>query len=299
MSVQSPGEIAGVAPVAVPRFELEATGPATWRRLGAAFALAAGWLLLVVVAALVGPLVAAEPNLQDLSNRAGGITAEHPLGTDFLGRDTLSRLMHGAGISLTVGFFSVSLALVVGGLFGLLSGFYRGKLDAVIIVAMDVLLAFPPLVLVLAVTTFVGHDLRVLIGVIAFLAVPTFARVTRANALAVAQREFVLAARALGAGDGRILVREILPNVAAPVLTFALLAVAVAMLVEGVLAFLGLSVPPPEASWGAMIAEGRAWLDTAPQLSLVPAAVFFLTIFSLNLAADRLRHIVDVRESRI
>jgi len=164
---------------------------------------------------------------------------------------------------------------------------------------MDAVLAFPALVLVLAVTAFVGHDLRIIILVLGVLGIPAFARVTRANTLSLAQREFVLAARAMGAGDLRILGLEILPNVLPAILTFGLLVVAVAMIAEGTLAFLGLSVPPPAASWGAMVAEGRSSLDTSPQVSLIPAAVFFLTIFSLNLAADRLRRLVEVRESRI
>jgi peptide/nickel transport system permease protein len=123
--------------------------------------------------------------------------------------------------------------------------------------------------------------------------------VTRASTLALAQREFVLAARALGAGDLRILALEIVPNLVAPLVAFGLLAVAVAMIAEGTLSFLGLSVPPPAASWGAMIGEGRASLDTDPQLTFIPAVVFFLTIFALNLAGDRLRRVADVRESRI
>jgi peptide/nickel transport system permease protein len=274
--------------------------PSTWRRLGVTFYLAAGWLTLILVSAVVGAVHApVDPNVQDLLNRSAGFSAAHPLGTDNLGRDVLARLVQGARISLTVGFLSTMLGLAAGGLLGLLAGYYRGRLEAVIVACMDALLAFPALVLALAVTAFLGHELRILVFVIGFLGIPAFARVTRASTLALAQREFVLAARALGAGDLRILTLEILPNLVAPLVAFGLLAVAVAMLAEGTLAFLGLSVPPPAASWGAMIGEGRASLDTDPQLTFVPAAVFFLTIFALNLAGDRLRRIADVRESRI
>lgn len=274
--------------------------PAEWRRLGASFWLPAGWLAIVTLLAVLAPLIhLADPDLQDLANRMGPPSPDHVLGTDSLGRDMLSRLVWGARISLTVGYAATLLGMVVGTLIGMGAGYLRGRLEAVIVAAMDALLAFPALVLILALTTFAGHDIRIVVGVIGFLGIPAFARVARANTLAVAQREFVLAARAMGAGELRILGLEILPNIVAPVLTFGLLGVAVAMIAEGTLAFLGLSVPPPAASWGAMIAEGRSDLDTAPLVSLIPAAVFFLTIFALNLAADRLRRILDVRATRI
>jgi peptide/nickel transport system permease protein len=211
----------------------------------------------------------------------------------------LSRLIWGARISLTVGYASTALGMVAGTVLGMSAGYLGGRTEAVIVAAMDSVLAFPALVLILAVTTFVGHDIRVIVVVIGFLNIPAFARVARANTLSLAHREFVLAARAMGAGELRILALEILPNIVAPVLTFGLLGVAVAMIAEGALAFLGLSVPPPAASWGAMVAEGKANLDVSPQVSLIPAAVFFLTIFALNLAADRLRRSFEVRESRI
>jgi len=274
--------------------------PGAWRRLGASFWLTAGWLALVTLIALLAPVLPlTDPNVQDLANRESGPIAGHVLGTDGLGRDMLSRLAWGARISLTVGYASTLLGMVLGTLLGMAAGYLRGRLEAVIVAAMDALLAFPALVLILAITTFVGHDIRIIVGVIGFLGIPAFARVARANTLAVAQREFVLAARAMGAGEVRILGLEILPNIVAPILTFGLLVVAVAMIAEGTLAFLGLSIPPPAASWGAMVAEGRSDLDVAPFVSLIPATVFFLTIFALNLAADRLRRVVEVRAARI
>jgi peptide/nickel transport system permease protein len=274
--------------------------PAQWRRLGTSFWLSTGWLALVTLLAVLAPLLQlADPNLQDLANRSGSPGAGHVLGTDSLGRDMLSRLVWGARISLTVGYASTLLGMVVGTLVGMAAGYLGGRLEGVVVAALDALLAFPALVLILAITTFAGHDIRIIVGVIGLLGIPAFARVARASTLAVAQREFVLAARAMGAGELRILGMEILPNIVVPVLTFGLLGVAVAMIAEGTLAFLGLSVPLPAASWGAMIAEGRGDLDTAPLISLIPAAVFFLTIFALNLAADRLRRALDVRESRL
>lgn len=299
MAAPSP-DLSAQAIVLAPPMAAADRPPGAWRRLGASFWVSAGWLALVTLVALLAPVLhLADPNLQDLANRGGGPGGGHVLGTDTLGRDMLSRLAWGARISLTVGYASTLLGMLAGTLLGMAAGYLRGRLESVIVASMDALLAFPALVLILAITTFVGHDIRIIVGVIGFLGIPAFARVARANTLALAQREFVLAARAMGAGELRILALEILPNIVAPVLTFGLLVVAVAMIAEGTLAFLGLSVPLPAASWGAMVAEGRADLDTSPQVSLIPATVFFLTIFALNLAADRMRRIVELRESRI
>jgi len=300
MAAQSPDINVQAAVLAAARPAEAPRAGATWKRLGLSFWLSAGWLALVTLSALFYPLLHfADPNLPDLANQAAGPGPDHVLGTDTLGRDMLSRLVAGARISLTVGYASTLLGLTGGAILGLAAGYFRGRLEGFIVASMDAVLAFPALVLVLAVTAFVGHDIRVIILVLGAIGIPAFARVTRANTLSLAQREFVLAARAMGAGDLRILGLEILPNVLPAILTFGLLVVAVAMIAEGTLAFLGLSVPPPAASWGAMVAEGRSSLDTSPQVSLIPAAVFFLTIFSLNLAADRLRRLVEVRESRI
>jgi peptide/nickel transport system permease protein len=300
MAAQSPDITVQAAVLTAARPPDQVRWATPWRRLGVSFWLAAGWLTVITLAAIFQPLLhLANPNLLDMGNQGAGPSSHHVLGTDSLGRDMLSRLVAGARISLTVGYGSTLLGMLCGGVIGLVAGYFRGRLEGVIVAAMDAVLAFPALVLVLAITTFVGHDIRIIIAVIGFLGIPAFARVTRANTLALAQREFVLAARAMGAGNFRILTREIFPNVLAPILTFALLVVAVAMIAEGTLAFLGLSVPPPAASWGAMVAEGRSLLDTSPNVSLIPAAVFFLTIFALNLAADRLRRLVEVRESRI
>jgi len=300
MAAQSPDISVQAAVLAAARPAEAPRAGATWKRLGLSFWLSAAWLALVTLSALFYPLLHfADPNLPDLANQAAGPGPDHVLGTDTLGRDMLSRLVAGARISLTVGYASTLLGLTGGAILGLAAGYFRGRLEGFIVASMDAVLAFPALVLVLAVTAFVGHDIRVIILVLGAIGIPAFARVTRANTLSLAQREFVLAARAMGAGDLRILGLEILPNVLPAILTFGLLVVAVAMIAEGTLAFLGLSVPPPAASWGAMVAEGRSSLDTSPQVSLIPAAVFFLTIFSLNLAADRLRRLVEVRESRI
>jgi peptide/nickel transport system permease protein len=302
MNAPSPSAVSGEVLVGTPAAPAPSAmrAPGRWARLGPLFFLSAGWLLLIVMLAVLAPILPfANPNLQDLENQAGPPSPGHLLGTDSLGRDMFARLVYGARISLSVGVLSVALSLAVGGALGIVSGYLRGPVDAVIGMTNDALLAFPALVLALAVISFWGHSLRNLVLVIGGLGIPAFARVMRASTLAIAQREFVLAARAMGAGTPRIIVLEILPNVIGPTLAFALLAVAVAMIAEGALAFLGLSVPPPAASWGAMIAEGRSKLDVAPAVALIPAACFFLTIFAINLAADRLRRLVAVRASRI
>jgi peptide/nickel transport system permease protein len=164
---------------------------------------------------------------------------------------------------------------------------------------MDVLLAFPPLIFALAVIAFLGQSVFNLTCILGVLSVPAYMRVARAATLTLARREFVIAAQALGASHARILLRELLPNVALPLLAFFLLGVAVIILVEGALSFLGLGVPPPTASWGSMIGEGRESLDIAPRLAFIPAIAMFLTVLSFNLIGDTLRAITDPRQGAL
>ena len=187
------------------------------------------------------------------------------------------------------------IGLLFGAALGMLAGYFRGKFEALAMGGMDALLAFPPLVLVLAITAYLGQSVLNLSMTIGFLSIPPFARVARAATLTLAQREFVTAARALGATHARILLRELLPNVALPLLAFFLLAVAVTIVVEGALSFLGLGVPPPTPSWGSMIGEGRESLDIAPWLAFLPAGFMFLTVLSFNVVGDTLRALTDPR----
>lgn len=220
------------------------------------------------------------------------------LGTDTLGRDILTRLFHGARVSLTLGLIAPIIGLLVGGSLGMAAGYYRGWLESTAIAVTDTILAFPAIVLLLAIVFYVGGSLFNLTLTLGFLTVPAFYRVARANTLTYAEREFVTAAKAMGASDASILLREILPNVFMAMLVYALLIVAVLIVVEGVLSFLGLSVPNAP-SWGGMIAEGKEYLDEYPRLSFVPAFVMFLTVLSFNLLGDRLRRFTDARESNI
>jgi peptide/nickel transport system permease protein len=254
----------------------------------------------VVVAITASWLPLADPEDQDLANRlAGPFTAGHLLGTDGLGRDILSRLAYGARVSLIISVAAVSIGMVVGGSIGMVVGYVRGRAEGVVMWAINVLLAFPGLVLLLGLVAFVGQSLTAITLVVGFLSIPTYARVARATTLTVAQREYVLAARSLGASRGRILVREILPNVVLPVAAFGLVALGVVIVLEGSLAFLGLSVKAPDPTWGSMIAEGRRHLDQTAHLSLVPSIVMFLTVLAVNFVGDALRSRFDVREAAV
>lgn len=268
------------------------------KRLGWLFWIMVGWLVLVVGAALLAPWLPI-PNYRTNFPGAArqGPSAEHWLGTDQLGRDLLSRVIWGARVSLTVGVASVAFGVLVGGPIGLLSGYFKGKVEGVLMWTMDVLLAFPALLLSLAIITSTGQRTITVISLaIGVVAVPPLARLVRASTLGFSQREFVQAARATGAGNLRIMVKEILPNVILPVVSFSIIGIALAVVAEGGLAFLGLSVQPPTPTWGTMINDGRAVLDTVPGISLVPCAVMFLTVLALNLAGDRLREHFDVKE---
>ena len=274
--------------------------PRRRRRLSKIFWAAAAWIALVVAAAVLANFLPFHsPTDMDMLARRMPPDARHWLGTDGLGRDMLSRIVFGARTSLTIGFLSPLIGLGFGAALGMVAGYFRGKFEALAMGGMDVLLAFPPLVLVLAVTAYLGQSVLNLSLTIGFLSIPPFARVARAATLTLAEREFVTAARALGATHARILLRELLPNVLLPLLAFFLLAVAVTIVVEGALSFLGLGVPPPTPSWGSMIGEGRESLDIAPWLAFLPAGVLFLTVLAFNLVGDALRAITDPRENAL
>ena len=267
---------------------------------GLVFWLAAAWIgAIVLAAALANLLPLPSPTDMDMLERRSPPSPAHWLGTDRLGRDMLARLIHGARISLTVGVLAPLIGLLIGGALGILAGYFRGVLETVVVGAVDVLLAFPPLVLALAVTAYLGQTIANLTYIIGILSIPAFTRVARAATLSIAKREFILAARAMGATELRILVRELLPNVVLPLLAFFLLAVAVTIVVEGALSFLGLGVPPPAPSWGSMIGEGRESLETAPRIAFLPAAAMFLTVLAFNVVGDTLRVVTDPRQATL
>ena len=270
------------------------------RRLGFLFWFAIFWILLVVVLAMFAPILPLQnPVDMDMLERRAWFSSEHWLGTDGLGRDELSRLIFGAGVSLTVGLCAPMIGLTIGGALGLLAGYFRGRFETLVVGSMDVLLAFPPLIFALAIVAYLGQSIPNLTFILGFLGIPAFMRVSRAATLTLARREFVIAAEALGASHARILLRELLPNVFLPLFAFFLLGVAVTIVVEGSLSFLGLGVPPPMASWGSMIGEGRESLEVAPRLAFLPAVAMFVTVLAFNLIGDTLRAITDPRQGAL
>lgn len=278
---------------------LESEDIAAKRPLGILFWLAVGWVAIVVLAAVLAnvlPLPNPESQNYGALNAAPGI--HHLLGTDDLGRDLLSRLIFGARVSLVVGFGSVAIGMLIGGTLGLISGYKGGTLDISLNAGAFVLLAFPAIVAVIAVVAFWGANLWKITVVIGVATIPLLFRVVRAASLTFANRDFVVAARTLGAKSSRIVLREILPNVVPAAVTFGLITVAGVIVIEGSLAFLGLSVPPPTPSWGNMISEGASNgnLNTNPYIMMWPVIAMFLLLLSINLIGDRLRQRFDIRE---
>jgi peptide/nickel transport system permease protein len=268
------------------------------RRLAANPAAVAGGLfvaLMIVVAALA-PLVAPnDPNALDLSAQLVPPSPGHWLGTDDLGRDVLSRMIHGARISLSVGFVAVGISLAIGILLGSVAGYYGGRLAAAVMWLVDVMLVFPSLFLILAVIAFVGPSLLNIMAIIGLTSWMGVARLVRAEFLALREREFVQAIRAQGAQNARIIFRHVLPNAMAPVLVSATFAVAGAILLESGLSFLGLGVPPPRATWGSLLSEGKAMIEVAPWLTLFPGLAIFLTTLAYNLLGEGIRDALDPR----
>ena len=265
-----------------------------WRVRLAAVGL--GIVALLVVCAVLAPVISPyEPNRQRLLEALQGPSAEHLLGTDENGRDVLSRVLYGARVSLAAGIFSVSIALVLGVLSGIVSGYFAGRLDHVIMRVMDALLAFPTLVLALAITAALGPGLRNAMIAIGIVYTPLFARLVRGQVLSVREREFVEAARTVGAGHGRIMLRHILPNVMAPIIVQVSLSIALAILAEATLSFLGLGVQPPEPSWGSMVSRGKDYLDQAPWLAFAPGGAILLAVMGFNFVGDAIRDALDPR----
>jgi peptide/nickel transport system permease protein len=269
------------------------------RPLGILFWLAVGWLgLVVALAILANVLPLPNPDFQNYNAINAGPSIHHLLGTDDLGRDILSRLIFGARVSLVVGFGSVAIGLLIGGTLGLVSGYKGGRLDVSLNAGAFVLLAFPAIVAVIAIVAFWGANLWKITIILGVATIPLLYRVVRASSLAFANRDFVIAAKTMGASTTRILFREILPNVVPAAVTFGLITVAGVIVIEGSLAFLGLSIPPPTPSWGNMISEGatNGNLQMNPYIMMWPVLAMFLLLLSINLIGDRLRQRFDIRE---
>ncbi|WP_420879485.1 ABC transporter permease [Rhodococcus sp. (in: high G+C Gram-positive bacteria)] len=272
------------------------------RRRGrnAVAAFGAAWLVLIAGAAILAPVLPlpAPDQVGDQYSLAPFRTMTHLLGTDQLGRNQLSRVVFGAQVSLAVAVGATLLALTVGTAVGLAAGYFRGVTDVVFDITTNTTLAFPPLILLVALVAVMQPSVTTLTLGLGIVGAPTFARIARANAISFAGREFVTASKSLGSSTFRILRREILPNILLPVFSFATVVAASLVVAEGSLSFLGLGIPPPTPSWGGMIAAGRESLYDHPHLVLVPGLFFFLTVLSLNLIGDWARDRVG-RESSL
>ncbi|MFI2714683.1 ABC transporter permease [Micromonospora sp. NPDC018662] len=254
-------------------------------------------LLLLVVVGVAGPWLAPSGvNDVDVDAMLRPPSGAHPFGTDELGRDVLSRVLVAARVSLEVGVVSVGIALVAGVTLGLFAGYYRGWLDSVLMRCMDVLFAFPVLLLAVAIVAVLGPGLRTAMVAIGVVYTPIFARITRAGVLAVREQVFVRAAVSIGASDLRIMRRHVLPNIAAPLIVQTSLSLAFAILSEAALSFLGLGIQPPAPAWGRMLFDGRGFVTDAWWLGVFPGAAIFLTVLAFNLVGDALRDVLDPRQ---
>ena len=269
-----------------------------WRRLRRNRAAMAGAAALVVLAgvALAAPIIAPYgPAEQDYDHVLEGFSLGHPFGTDNFGRDIYSRVLYGARISLSVGVLGVSLGLGLGGTLGLIAGYWGRWVDDVLMRLLDLVLAFPQLLLAIMVITVLGvGDVNVVvaIGVFSF---PLFARVVRGQILSLKQLDFALAARASGAGETRILVAHLLPNTLATILVIASLRLGTAILTVATLSFLGLGIRPPASEWGTMLTDGRQFLQIAPHVAIFPGLAIVVTVLAVNLLGDGLRDALDPR----
>jgi len=265
--------------------------PGMRARRSALFWLSAAWLTFVILVALLANLLPLAPYAMPVGfpRATPAASVDGVLGLDGLGRSVVSRLAYGGRVSLLVATVAGVTAMCVGTLLGLLAGYFRGTTETVIMFLTDAMLAFPPLVFLLALSAILQPSYKTLLIGLTTLMIPSFVRLSRANTLNWSTREFVLAATNMGGGRLRVAFREVLPNVAPAVLAYFPTIVASLIIAEGSLSFIGLGIPPPTPSWGGMISDGKNYLQIAPHLVLIPAVVVFLTVFALNQCGDYAR----------
>ncbi|SHF34465.1 nickel transporter permease [Desulforamulus putei] len=257
------------------------------------------FLLALTMVAVFAPYVAPyDPYLSDMPKALQGPSSEHLLGNDELGRDILSRIIYGARISLRVGLIAVGIALSAGMVLGSTAGYYGGRLDNIIMRLMDIMLAFPSILLAIALMAVLGRGVENAIIAIGIVSIPEYARIVRGSVLSVKENEYVQAACAIGNNDWQIIFRHILPNVMAPVIVRATLGISTAILETSALGFLGLGVVPPYAEWGTMLGSGRGYMFNAPHLVFFPGIAITLTVMAFNLLGDGLRDALDPRLRR-
>lgn len=272
-----------------------------WRRIPVTVWISFVWLGLVIALAILQPVLPLpDPAVSDYTSvrTPPFVNAAHLLGTDLLGRDLLARVLSGATVSLAVGVGSTAIAVILGTLMGAAAGYFGGAWDRVVGWCNDVMLAFPMLIALIALTTFLGPSLWTIILGMGIVGTPLISRLARSSAMGYTQRDFVAAAKVGGAGSFRILAREILPNIALVVIPFAITMVALAITAEGALSFLGLGVPPPTTSWGGIMNDGRSELRTLPYIVFEPAIVMCVTLLAISFIADWVNKLSDNRESR-
>jgi peptide/nickel transport system permease protein len=250
-------------------------------------------LILAVIAFIAPSIYNIDPSNQVLSERLNGPSMHHITGTDDLGRDVLSRLIYGARISLTVGFVAVGISILIGTILGLISGFFGGITDIIIMRFVDIMLCFPSFFLILLVIAFLEPNIYNIMAVIGLTSWTGIARMVRAEVLSLRERDFILASKLLGAGNLRIFFVHLLPNVFSPIIVNATLGVGSAILTESGLSFLGLGVQPPAPSWGQMLTAGKDYIYFAWWLSLFPGLAILLTVLSFNLFGEGLRDVLD------
>ncbi len=254
----------------------------------------AAFMVFITFMAVFAPIVSThDPNEQSLRKRMKPPSAEHWLGTDELGRDFYSRLVYGARISLFVGIVGTATGVFCGVIIGLISGFFGGAVDTFIMRVIDVMYAFPGILLAILIVAVLGPSMFTLITALTFWAIPTLSRIVRGNVMSLKEQDYVEAARALGASRTRIMFNHLLPNTMAPIIVYATLGAAGAILTTAALGFLGLGVQPPQAEWGNILSNGRQYLRRAPLLMIFPGALIFLTVMSINLIGDALRDALD------
>ena len=255
--------------------------------------------LLIIVGIFGKALAPYGLNDIDIPNRLSGPSALHWFGTDNLGRDTLTRILIAARVSLQVGFIAVGFALVVGVPIGLIAGYYRGAVDSVLMRLMDILFSFPAILLAIAILAVLGPNVTNAMIAIGIVYTPIFARITRGSVLVVSEEVYVRAARSLGASNRRILFRHILPNVAAPIIVQTTLSLAFAILSEAALSFLGLGVQPPNPAWGRMLADGRDYFQQNPWMGIFPGLAILVTVMAFNFVGDGLRDALDPKQKSV
>ena len=306
MSSPTPKLAGQGAKAAVQDFELTGTGRArrsefarSWNRFrrfkpGVVALAFVGFLSIVaIIPGIFEPHVYHQTNLRE---RGAGPTWEHPVGRDDIGRDVLSRIIRGTRVAFIVALSAMTISLVIGLTVGAISGYFGGWIDSVLSRLVDTLMAFPLLVLLITLASVIGPSLQTTVIVIGLTVWSQYARVVRADVLSVREREFVFAARSIGATDRRIIVRHVLPNVLGPVIVLASLAVGSIIILEAALSFLGLGVQRPTPSWGGMLADGRAHIRNYPHIAIAPGIMIFLTVLAFNLIGDGLRDAFDPRQ---